>query len=578
MENPFKNLFKKKETSDGPVPQANQSESNKSKNDFFSKIKSKFGSGLKSRLGKNAVQGEEIVGVELAPGEIRLSQVSNNKSNQWVLDKFYVHKITDLPEGGSVLENPDKYGDELKLALQKSKITTTNAAIAIPVTSAIIRVVTAPLMTDEELKKAIDTDSLWENLVQLTDNLADYSIFHQVINKNTTGNTMDILFVASKLSDINSYTDIIKKGGLNAVIIDVKCFALKSAVDQVNQIAGSIEETNLTAVLEFGLDENYVMILFENNPIITDIFIRSQDRKTLTESNNPEEMEALVRRYMTQVKQAVQDFETKYEKRIRNLKVTSNLANVEEYLASFRKNMINTGFNLFDPLDGIKIPAQLQESVKESNRSYFSTVMGLAFRKLDVFGYYKFVTAVKNINLLPNRDSMIAQKKAKVFSNFAFKGVVGVVAAIYIVLFGLSFWQITTLNKKNVGYNDVVQEHQLKQIERDKYLKDKLKIVKSLELSNSIKSNKTLNFRVLAQIASAVPKRVRFSKIEYNGADLVMIEGNAYSDQDILKLISNLKSKKLISQASLANMNISNQSQGSQTMKGFKIACILEMI
>ena len=39
--------------------------------------------------------------------------------------------------------------------------------------------------------------------------------------------------------------------------------------------------------------------------------------------------------------------------------------------------------------------------------------MGLAFRKLDVFGYYKFVTAVKNINLLPNRDSMMKQKKLK---------------------------------------------------------------------------------------------------------------------------------------------------------------------
>ena len=289
-------------------------------------------------------------------------------------------------------------------------------------------------------------------------------------------------------------------------------------------------------------------------------------------------MEALVRRYMTQVKQAVQDFETKYEKRIRNLKVSSNLPNVEEYLASFRKNMVNTGFNLFDPLDGIKIPAQLEENVKISNRSYFSTVMGLAFRKLDVFGYYKFVTAVKNINLLPNRDSMIAQKKAKVFSNFAFKGVVGIVAAIYIVLFGMSFWQITTLNKKNEGYENVVEEHQLKTIERDKYLKEKGKIVKSLELSKSIKSNKVLNFRVLAQIASAVPKRVRFSKIDYNGSNLIILEGSAFSDQDILKLISNLKTKKLISQASLANMNISNQSQGSQTMKGFKIACILEMI
>ena len=87
-----------------------------------------------------------------------------------------------------------------------------------------------------------------------------------------------------------------------------------------------------------------------------------------------------------------------------------------------------------NPFDGIKIPAQLENDVKLSNPSYFSTVMGLAFRKLDVFGYYKFVTAVKNINFLPNRENMIAQKKAKAFSNFAFKGVVGIVAVIYIVL------------------------------------------------------------------------------------------------------------------------------------------------
>ncbi len=572
MKNPFANLFKKKKKDDAnpaPVPQGGES---KKKEGFFSKL-------LKNRLGKQSIKGEEILGVELTPSEIRLSQVSSNKANQWVLDKFYVHKFEGIPENGTVLENPDKVAEELKLALQKSKINTTNAAIAIPVTSAIIRVVTAPLMTDEELKKAIDTDSLWENLVQLTDNLNDYSIFHQVINRDKTGNTMDILFVASKLSDINSYTDIIKKGGLNAVIIDVKCFALKSAVDQINQIAGSIEDSNLTAVLEFGLDENYVMILYENNPIITDIFIRSQDRKTLQESNNQEEMDALVRRYMTQVKQAVQDFEQKYEKRIRNLKVTSNLQNVEDYLGSFRKNMVNTGYNLFDPFDGIKIPAQLENDIKMDNRSYFSTVMGLAFRKLDVFGYYKFVTAVKNINLLPNRENMIAQKKAKAFSNFAFKGVVGIVSLIYVVLFGLSFWQITDLNKKIDGYDEILQTHELKTIEKNKYAKEIGFMLKSLELSKSIKSNKTVSFRVLAQIASAVPKRVKFSKIEYNGSDLVVIEGTAFSDQDILKLISNLNNKKLISQASLASMTLpQGQQQGSQTMKGFKVACVLEQV
>ncbi len=571
MKNPFANLFKKKSKAPEGAPPVPKGGETKKKEGFFDKF-------LKNRLGKQSIKGEEILGVELTPSEIRLSQVSSNKANQWVLDKFHVHKFDGIPDNGTVLENPDKVADELKLALQKSKINTSNAAIAIPVTSAIIRVVTAPLMTDEELKKAIDTDSLWENLVQLTDNLNDYSIFHQVINRDKTGNTMDILFVASKLSDINSYTDIIKKSGLNAVIIDVKCFALKSAVDQINQIAGSIEDSNLTAVLEFGLDENYVMILYENNPIITDIFIRSQDRKTLQESSNQEEMDALVRRYMTQVKQAVQDFEQKYEKRIRNLKVVSNLTNVEDYLGSFRKNMVNTGYNLFDPFDGIKIPAQLENDVKIENRSYFSTVMGLAFRKLDVFGYYKFVTAVKNINLLPNRENMIAQKKAKAFSNFAFKGVVGVVAVIYIVLFGFSFWQITDLNKKIVNYEEVVQTHELRTLEKNKYAKEIGLILKSLKLSKSIKSNKSVSFRVLAQIASAVPKRVKFSSIEYNGADLVIIEGSAFSDQDILKLISNLNNKKLISQASLASMTLPTGQQTSQSMKGFKIACVLENV
>ena len=566
MKNPLANLFKKKDS--GESPSVTPAPSGKKEN-FFQKL-------IKNRLGKSSVKGEQIVGVDLTTNEIRLAQISSNKANQWVLEKFYSHKFDGLPENSTVLEHPDKVADELKVAIQKAKIETSNAAIAIPVTSAIIRVVTSPLMTDEELNNAVKTDSLWENLVQLTDNLDDYSIFHQVINRNATENTMDILFVASKLADINSYTDIIKKGGLNAVIIDVKCFALKSAVDQINQISGSIEESNLTAVLEFGLDENYVMILYENNPIITDIFIRGQDRNTLIASDNQEEMEALVRRYITQVKQAVQDFETKYEKRIRNLKVTSNLPNVETYLASFRKNLVNTGFNLFDPLDGIKIPAQLEENVRLENRSYLSTVLGLAFRQLDVFGYFKFVTAVKNINLLPNRDSMMQQKRAKAFSNFAFKGIVGVVAAIYIVLFGLSFWQITTLNNKITDYDQVVQNHEMKSGEVAKLSKELGKLKKQMELSNSIKSNKKISFRVLAQIASAVPKRVKFTKLDYNGSNQILIEGMAASDQDILKLISNLNNKKLISQASLASMTLPNSSNANNAMKGFLIACKLE--
>tara|TARA_Y100000022_G_C13030635_1_gene275366 strand:- start:77 stop:598 length:522 start_codon:yes stop_codon:yes gene_type:complete len=173
---------------------------------------------------------------------------------------------------------------------------------------------------------------------------------------------------------------------------------------------------------------------------------------------------------------------------------------------------------------------------------------------------------------------MIAQKKAKAVSSFAFKGIIGVVAIVYIALFGVSFWQISDLNKKIAGYDQVVQAHQLKTLEKNKYAKEIGIILKSLKLSKSIKSNKTLSFRALAQIASAVPKRVRFNSIEYDGVNQIVIEGSAMTDQDILKLISNLNNKRLISQASLASMTLPTGQQGSQQMKGFRIACILESV
>ena len=534
------------------------------------KVKDKFNNFLKSKLGKKTAQGEEIVGVEITNKEIRLAQISSNKANQWVLDRFYTHAI-DLPEDAAIVDHEQKVSEQLNIALQKSKISTPNAAIAIPVTNAIIRVVTAPLMNDEELKKAIDTNSLWENLVQLTDNLDDYSIFHQVINRSSKENTMDILFVASKLADINNYTSIIKNSGLNPVIIDVKCFALKSAVDQINQISNKTEDANFTAMLEFGLDENYVMILYNNNPIITDIFLRGQDRKILKESQDQEEKDALVRRFMTQVKQAVQDFETKYEKRVRNIKVVSNLPNVDDYLSSFRKSLVNTGFNLFDPFDGLKIPQQLESKITIDNRSYFSTVVGLAFRKLDVFGYYKFVTAVKNINLLPNREGMIKQKKMKAFSDFAYKGVVGAVAGIYLILFALSFWNIYSYNNKLKVYDAVVAEHTAKKGELANFSKELKKMTTTLKLSNSLKSNKDLSYRVLAQIASSVPNRVKFDSVEYDGKKQVVITGIAAGDNDILQLIRNLQSKTYITQASLSSMKMPKVKAGDQVMKGFKV-------
>jgi type IV pilus assembly protein PilN len=567
----IKTLFKKKEntTSETQSLDLGRKSNSKLKN-FINKL-------LGDRISRMSVAGEEIAGLDISRDAITVAQVSKNNDEKWILDKISYRLLDKEKLNENLLESKEYISEEIKLALSNAKITTPNVAISIPVTSAIIRVVTSPLMTEEELTNAIETDSLWENLVQLTDNLNDYSIFHQVINRNSKNNTMEILFVASKLSDVNSYTSMIKKAGLNPVIMDVKCFTLKNSFDNAVQAS----EKSTSAILELGLDDNYLMIIHENTPIITDVFLRQQEKqfiKNIKELiNDTDEGANVIRRYAMQIKQALNDYESKYDSKINNIKVVSNLNNIKEILNLFRKNLPGTSIQLFDPLNETSIPSYNLEKVQIENKSVFTSVMGLAFRKLDIFGYYKFVTAVKNINLLPNRESLKKQNRMKFISGFAFKSLAAGIAGIYLLLTGLSFLEINSNKKKLVNFDQIQIEFESINLQHNKLLKTNNEMRRSLELGKLVNSNQVVSYKVLSQITRSVPIRVQFTKLDFNGVDQVLIEGTAFADQDIINFISNLNQKPSIDQASLVKMNVPDQQNGqSSNSKGFIVLCKLQ--
>ena len=546
-----------------------------------SKLKKVFQNFFQSKVSKLSVAGEEIVGLDITREAIRVAQVSQDKDEKWILDKFSYRLLDAEKIGANILESKDYLAEEIKLALNNAKITSKNIALSIPVTSAIIRVVTSPLMQDEELQKAIETDSLWENLVQLTDNLNDYSIFHQIINRNSKNNTMEILFVASKLADVNAYTSIVKKAGLAPVIMDVRCFTLKNAFDNTKFLAAT-DKVN-SVILELGMEENYMMIIHNNIPIITDIFLRPQEKEHLLQVKSNQvstEADAAVRRYAMQVKQAITDYESKYENKIKNIQLVSSLKNISDLIPVFKKNLPTTGFINFDPLQSVSVPSYNNEKILDDNKSPLSSVLGLAYRKLDVFGYYKFVTAVKNINLLPNRDAVRQQNKLKFLSGFALKGVAGTVAGIYLLLIVFSYFQISNNKEKLIEFDQVQVEFDKLNIQFSKLAKQRREMQASLDLGKKINSNQATSYRTLAQVTRSVPLRVNFDKIVFNGNDSLTIEGMAFSDQDILNFIANLNAKSLIDQASLVNMKVENSetTAGNNNKKGFVINCKLKVI
>ena len=571
--------FSKSKEDVSPDNQAVDSSANPKNKD--NKIKSLFKNFFQSKVSKLSVAGEEIAGLDITKEAVRVAQVSQDRDEKWILDKFSYRLLDQEVITDNVLEHKDYLAAEIELALSNAKITSKNVALSIPVTSAIIRVVTSPLMSDDELQKAIETDSLWENLVQLADNLNDYSIFHQVINRNSKNNTMEILFVASKLADVNGYSSIAKKAGLNPVIMDVRCFTLKNAYD--NTKFQSITDKGNSAILELGIDENYMMIIHNNTPIITDIFLREQEKQYLNDVANEQistEADAVIRRYAMQIKQAITDYEAKYENKITTIQIVSSLKNLSFLLPVFKKNLPTTGFVNFDPLQSVSVPSYNNEKVPDNNKSTLSSVLGLAYRKLDVFGYYKFVTAVKNINLLPNRDAVRQQNRLKFLSGFAFKGIAGAVAGIYLILIVMSYFQINTNKEKLVEFDQVQMEFDKLNIQFSKSAKQRREMQKSLDLGKMVSSNQASSYRALAQVTRSVPLRVNFSKISFDGNNSLIIEGMAFSDQDILNFIANLNAKSLIDQASLAAMKVQTgeSSSGSNNKKGFIINCKLKEI
>ena len=551
-----------------------------SNKDKLKKFKDTFQNLFASKVSKLSVAGEEIAGIDISREAVRVAQVSKGKDDKWILDKFSYRLLNQDKITENILDSRDYLAEEIELAMANGAITTKNIALSIPVTSAIIRVVTSPLMVEDELQKAIETNSLWENLVQLTDNLNDYSIFHQVINRNTKNNTMEILFVASKLSDVNAFSAIVKKAGLNPVIMDVRCFSLKNAYD--NSKIHSVEGKNNTAILELGLDENYLMIIHNNIPVITDIFLRPQEKQSLLEvisDQIPTEADAVIRRYSMQIKQAIADYEGKYDNKINNVQVVSSLKNIHYLIPAFKKNLLTLGFVIFDPLQEIALPSYNNDKIPSDNKSVLASVLGLAYRKLDVFGYYKFVTAVKNINLLPNRDAIRQGNKLKFLSGFAAKGLAGSIAAIYLVLIIFSFFQIQSNKKSLLEFASVQTEFNKMNKEFSALSKQRRTMQQSLNLGKLINSNQTRSYRALAQITRSVPLRVSFNKMTFDGNQSIIIEGKAYSDQDILNFVTNLNKKSLIAQASLTAMKVQEDQKlntGNNNRKGFVINCKLK--
>jgi len=523
-------------------------------------------------LSKLTMEQEDVVGIDITPSCIRLAQL-DGKDDKWTLTKLGYKYIEDDQGLLSVKEQSGQYVNKLVQLTSASKITTTNAAVSIPVSSAIIKVVTLPLMTEEELQEAVDTNSLWENAVQLADDLDEYSIFWQTLKRDTNANQMDLLFVASKLDDIDHYLNIVREAGLKPVVVDVRCFAIRNALE----LRKDLTKTKLPiAIVEFGAYENYILILHGDAPFISDIYLSDKDRNLILSQNVDEEaLKRVTDRFCMQITQMLSSYQSKYKiQPIESLLFSSSIPVINHTIDHIQNALPNISVDIFNSLKNVKVPANLKEKFKaEPNRSVFSSVMGLATRKLDVFGYYEYVTGTNNINLLPNREGVKSQEKMKFLTRWLV--VIFIICAVAFGAWSFMEGQAETeeLDQQLVEYTDLEMERDTQQAILSDLVGKKRELDGMLEASKNLRSNQGFMYSVLLSVNASVPAGVALSSIEYEGDGVVTIKGLSLNDQNILQFIETISRSNVIEKSSLLAMAV--EKINGRSFKTFSVRCLL---
>lgn len=525
-------------------------------------------------LSKYSVRQEDVVGVDITPNTIRIAQLSENNQG-WVLEKLGVKYISDRATLNDIRDAQDDYVNQLRDLVSSARLETLNAAISIPITSAIVRTVTLPLMSNEEIENAIQYDSLWNNILQLEEKLDDYSIFWQVIRRNSTDNTMELLFVASKLSEINQYVQIAIRAGLNPVVVDVRCFAIRNALKtQKHRFPAN------TAIVEFGPNENYVLIVTDDAPFIYDIYISDADRALIERIDlEGDQGDRLYDRFASQVMQAFRAYENKMGKSLlEKVLLVSPIQEKQQLLSQMRRFLDGYGVDLFDPMDELQIPTNLDEMIEaEPNVSVFTSAIGLAVRKVDIFGYYKYVTGVNNVNLLPNRDNVRQVERKKMLSRL---GMLGVGAVMGVFVIGTLFYQYFFDNTLTSQYQNAVQLE--KQLQSKEAILSNLKAQrarygKMLDASREFQSNQRSTYLLLDAVNQVVPGGVWFSVVSFENTSSLVIKGEGANDQVIVHFIDRLQKLPMVERASLQTMSMaagSNPRKGSGP-KQFEVRCVV---
>ncbi len=165
-----------------------------------------------------------LVGLDIGSSSIKAIELRSTRHGHELVSFGLQPLAQDTVVDGAIMDAP-LVAAGISNIFDQQKIKTKNVATAVSGHSVIVKRVTLPSMTEEELYDRIQTEASQH----IPFDIADVNLDHQTLE--TVDTQMDVLLVAVKKDKILNHTNVLVQAGKTPTVVDIDAFALQNCFE-----------------------------------------------------------------------------------------------------------------------------------------------------------------------------------------------------------------------------------------------------------------------------------------------------------------------------------------------------------
>src|SRR6266508_1086500 len=166
------------------------------------------------------------VGLDIGSSSIKVVSVKPGKRGL-ALHAFGLEPLPPQTIVDGTIMNQSAVVDGLRSLWSRLRLRQKDVALAIAGHSVIIKKITVPVMTKDELVEQIP----WEAEHHIPFAKDDVEIDYQVVNQRNASGQMELLWVAAKKEVVHDYAAVAREASLAPLIVDVAAFTVQNAFE-----------------------------------------------------------------------------------------------------------------------------------------------------------------------------------------------------------------------------------------------------------------------------------------------------------------------------------------------------------